>query len=64
MTDQEWSGVWLSLQPLDSNEGAWGDALIQVTLDCAESEIAEYEWVEYAADDEAMTEPLAKSGSG
>ena len=60
MTDQEWSGVWLSLQPLDNNEGAWGDALIQVTLDCAESEIAEYAWVEYAADDEAMTKPLAK----
>lgn len=47
MTDREFSGVWLADRPLDSNEGAWGDTyLLKVTLDCAEDEIADFEWIE------------------
>jgi hypothetical protein len=32
LTDQEFSGVWLSDQPLDANEGASGDTLLCVDL--------------------------------
>lgn len=40
------TGVWVSDVPLDRNEGAWGDVLLQITLDVSESELADYEWVE------------------
>lgn len=46
MTDREWSGVWLSAQPLNSNDGACGDTLLRVELACSESEISDFEWVE------------------
>ncbi len=45
-TDQEFSGVWVSNVPLEANDGAWGEVLFQITLDLAEPEIADYEWVE------------------
>jgi hypothetical protein len=45
-TDHEFSGVWLSLEPLDINEGAGGDTLLYVVLDCSEDELANFEWVE------------------
>ena len=31
-TAERWSGVWLSDVPLDGNEGAKGDVLLEVTL--------------------------------
>jgi hypothetical protein len=37
-------GVWLSNVPLDCNEGAWGDVLLQVDL--PEQVVANYEWIE------------------
>ncbi len=43
-TDQQFSGVWLSNVPLDGNEGAKGDTLLQVYL--SEQVIADYEWIE------------------
>jgi len=46
MTDREFSGVWLSDQPLDSNDGASGDTLLRVDLACNESEISDFEWIE------------------
>jgi len=46
MTDREFSGVWLCDQLLDSNEGAWGDALLRVDLACNETEISDFEWIE------------------
>jgi hypothetical protein len=46
MTDREWSGVWLSAQPLDGNDGAWGEALLCVDIACTEGEISCFEWVE------------------
>ena len=45
-TGREWSGVWLSDRPLTVNEGACGDALLQVSLDCIDSDICDYEWVQ------------------
>jgi hypothetical protein len=45
-TTRESSGVFLSDRPLDENEGACGDALLRVSLDCAEDEIGDFEWVE------------------
>jgi hypothetical protein len=45
-TNQEFSGVWVSDLPLDQNEGAWGDVLLEITLNVPESAIADYEWVE------------------
>jgi hypothetical protein len=46
MTNTTHSGVWLSNIPLDENEGAFGDILLEVSTDMTESEIAEYEWIE------------------
>jgi hypothetical protein len=40
------SGVWLSDRPLDENEGAFGDVLLEVTFAAAEHELRGYEWVE------------------
>jgi hypothetical protein len=37
LTDQEFSGVWVSDVPLDANEGAHGDALFEITLDVPEA---------------------------
>ena len=44
LTAQEWSGVWLSDRPLDSNEGAKGDVLLSIEI--PEQTIADYEWEE------------------
>ena len=46
MTDHEFSGVWLSDQPLDENEGAWGDTVLAVAFTITEVELNFYEWVE------------------
>jgi hypothetical protein len=46
MTTRLHSGVWVSDQPLDENEGACGNALIRIKLAKDESEIAPYEWIE------------------
>lgn len=46
LTDDLHSGVWLSNFPLDCNEGAWGDVLLEVALDMTEGELAAYEWPE------------------
>src|SRR6516165_2348302 len=45
MTDQLWTGVWLSNVPLDGNEGASGNVLLQVELP-SEEIVADYEWIE------------------
>jgi hypothetical protein len=44
MTTREHSGVFLSNVPLDINEGADGDTLLQVEM--PEQTIANYEWRE------------------
>jgi len=46
LTQQTWSGVWLSDEPLDENEGARGDTLLEVHTDLSESELSTYEWAE------------------
>lgn len=46
LTETIHSGVWLSDVPLDANDGVGGDVLLEVTVELASSEIAEYEWVE------------------
>jgi hypothetical protein len=47
LTDQRWSGVWLSNVPLGVNEGAPPSHIVlEVILNKAESELADYEWVE------------------
>jgi hypothetical protein len=45
LTAQLHSGVWLSNEPLDCNEGATGDVLLEIE-GLTESELTEYEWVE------------------
>ena len=42
LTDRVWTGVWVSDRPLDNNEGASGDTLLQI--DVAEEILAPYEW--------------------
>src|SRR4051812_17399614 len=44
MTSSEHTGVWVSNVPLDENEGAHGDTVLEVSVD--ESHIAEYEWIQ------------------
>jgi len=44
MTDREWTGVWVSNLPLDNNEGASGETVLQVEI--AEEILTPYEWVE------------------
>ncbi len=48
MTSEMFSGVWISDQPLDANEGARGNTLLALTFDAefSESDLAPYEWVE------------------
>jgi len=46
MTNTVLTGVWLSKVPLDSNEGAEGDVLLEVTIDITEAELTYYEVVE------------------
>lgn len=46
MTTTTHSGVWLSNVPLDENEGAFGDILLEVITDMTDPEIAQYEWIE------------------
>jgi hypothetical protein len=47
-TDQLFRGVWLSDVPLDANDfgGRHEDTVLAVELNCDESRLAEYEWVE------------------
>jgi hypothetical protein len=44
MTNNHHSGVLFSHQPLEADEGAFGNTLIRIRLD--EREIAQFEWVE------------------
>src|SRR5437660_9450920 len=44
LTDRIWRGVWVSNRPLDSNEGAEGDVLLEIRI--PESEVTPFEWVE------------------
>jgi hypothetical protein len=46
MTDAELSGVWVSDRALDANEGAWGDTLLRIELNCNEDDIQDYECIE------------------
>ena len=46
LTESPHTGVWLSNVPLDENEGAIGDALLEVTLNCLDAEIEFFEWIE------------------
>jgi hypothetical protein len=45
LSDQTHTGVWLSNVPLDENEGACGNALLQVELPNEEM-VSDYEWVQ------------------
>ena len=46
LTDNaNYTGVWLSDRPLDSNEGADGDALLEVIFDSSHG-LEEFEWIE------------------
>ncbi len=44
MTDRTFSGVWLSDQPLDEDEGASGSTLL--SIDVPEATVVEFEWIE------------------
>lgn len=46
MTDQEFSGVWVSEVPLDINDGPPGDTLLEIDLPIEQTLIDEYEWPE------------------
>lgn len=46
LTEHPRSGVWVSDEPLDENEGAHGDILLEVSIEMTETEIAKYEWIE------------------
>jgi hypothetical protein len=46
MTAHKYSGVWLSKVPLDANEGAFGDTLLEVELELSEEALRQFEWFE------------------
>jgi len=46
MTSTSHTGVWFSNVPLDENEGACSEALLRVSVNLSEEELAGYEWVE------------------
>ena len=46
MTQNTYSGVWVSDRPLDLNEGACGDTLLRITLAIDDDALSEFEWVE------------------
>jgi hypothetical protein len=46
LSDRLFSGVWLSLVPFDLNDGAKGDTLLRLDLNCTELELSDFEWVE------------------
>ena len=43
LTDQEWTGVWVSTEPFDAYDA---DAKTLVTIEIPEDVISEFEWVE------------------
>lgn len=44
LTVNEYTGVWLSDQQLDENEGANGDTLLRVVI--PDGDLSDYEWIE------------------
>ena len=47
LTHHERCGVWVSDRPLDANEGAWGDTLLEITLAMmTEADFQQFEWIE------------------
>ena len=46
LTSSEHTGVWVSDQPLDINEGAKGNALLTISTVFSESDLDAFEWVE------------------
>jgi hypothetical protein len=46
LTENSHSGVWLSNVPLDENEGASGDVLLEITVSLTEADVSKYEWAE------------------
>ena len=45
-TTTDRTGVWVSDQPLDGNEGAFGQVLLRLTVNMTEEELAPFEWIE------------------
>jgi len=47
LTDENYTGIWLSDKPLDINDGAIGDVLLQITFSfLTEHDLANFEWFE------------------
>ena len=44
LTTNTYTGVWISDQALDENEGAFGDTLL--SIDIPEEVVSEFEWIE------------------
>lgn len=42
----EFAGVWVSNIPLRPDQGVKGEAVLRITTDLSEGELAEYEWKE------------------
>jgi hypothetical protein len=45
-TTREWTGVWFSDSPIDANEGAEGNTVLEVLLNATEESLADWEWIE------------------
>jgi len=59
MTDREFEGVWMSLYPFDGNEGAFGDAVLEIRISLSADELDFYEWVEEGKRDREWLIPAA-----
>jgi hypothetical protein len=49
--------------PLDENESAFGDILLEVTVEITESEIGQYEWIEQGKPYREFLVPAAEINS-
>jgi hypothetical protein len=52
------TGVWVSAEPLDENEGACGDVLLAIVGLC-EEDVAPFEWIEEGKGDREFLVPAA-----
>jgi len=48
LTRHDYSGVWVADSPVDINEGAGGDTLLEVEVSLSDAKVSEYEVIETA----------------
>lgn len=58
MTDRDWSGVWLSDEPIEGPEARL-NAVLQITFDPPQPDLSSYEWKEEGKESREWLVPAA-----